>query len=369
MRKVHVGVIGCGMISGIYLQNCTRTFEMLDVVAVADLVPELARQRAEEYAIPLACSVDELLAHPEVEIVLDLTAPQAHVDVNKRALEAGKHVYTEKPFALTREGADEVVELARSRGLRIGCAPDTFLGAGLQTCRRLIDGGAIGTPYGVNGVILMGNAYDGMHPRFESYFQLGWDPLFDMAPYYLTAMVALLGPVRRVSGSTTQVHREITITNPESPRYGATVSVNAPMNAAATLDFEGGAVGSLQAAKESFGYMPRFEIYGTEGILYGPDPNMFGGTIRVKGRDGTLRDIPSSHGYAENSRGIGIADMASAIQSGRPHRASGELARHVIDITLGIFDSSRTERHVVLTTRVDRPAPLPIGLPANQLDA
>lgn len=371
MRKVNVGVIGCGQISGIYLKNCTQTFArdvpILNVVACADLVPELARARAEEFHVPLACSVDELLANPEIELVLDLTAPQAHPTVNIAVLRAGKHVYTEKPFALTHQDAEAVLAAAEEQNLRIGCAPDTFLGAGLQTCRRLIDEGRIGIPYAASGLILMGNFYDGMRPRFEDYLQVGWDPLFDMAPYYLTALVVLLGPIRRVSGSTGQVRREITITNPQSPRYGETVPINAPMNSAATLDFEGGAIATLQAAKESFGYTPRLEIYGTEGILYVPDPNMFGGAIRVQGRDGTISEEPYSHGYSENSRGIGIAEMAFAIRSGRPHRASGELARHVNDVTLGIFESSRTERHVAITTHCDRPAALP-GLPSDQLD-
>jgi predicted dehydrogenase len=313
--------------------------------------------------------VEELLANPEIELVLNLTAPQAHPEVNKRVLQAGKHVYTEKPFALTREDADEVLQLAQEKNLRIGCAPDTFLGGGLQTCRKLIDEGAIGTPYGASGLILMGNMYDGMHPRFHEYFGLGWDPLFDMAPYYLTAMVFLLGPVRKVSGSTGQVRREVTVTNPQSPRYGETVPVMAPMNGAATLDFESGTIATLQAAKESFGYTPRLEIYGTDGILYAPDPNMFGGTIRLQQRDGGIQEIPYSHGYTENSRGIGVADMAYAIRTGRPHRASGELARHVIDITLGIFESSRTDRHVAITARAERPTALPLGLPANELDA
>ncbi len=368
MRKVKVGMIGCGMISGIYLKNCTQTFDMLDVVACADLMPELAQKRAEEFHIPRACTVDQLLADPDVEIVLNLTSPQVHAALNLQVLRAGKHVYTEKPFALTHQDADAVLELARANGLRVGCAPDTFLGAGLQTCRKLIDDGAIGTPYAANGLILMGNMYDGMHPRFDSYFQLGWDPLFDMAPYYLTALVVLLGPVRRVTGSTGQVRREVTVTNPQSPRYGETVPVAAPMNGAATLDFANGVIAGLQAAKESFGYTPRLEIYGTEGILYAPDPNMFGGPIRIQHADGTITDVPYSHGFSENSRGIGVADLANAILSGRPQRASGDLARHVLDITLGIFESSRTERHVSITTDIERPAALPPGLHNNQLD-
>ena len=368
MQRVKVGVIGCGRISSIYLKNCTQTFNILDVVACADLVPELAQQRAEEFHIPRACTVEEVLADPEIEIVLNLTSPHVHAEMNKRVLEAGKHVYTEKPFALTAEDADQVLELARTKGLRVGCAPDTFLGGGLQTCRKLIDDGWIGTPYAASGLILMGNPSDAMHPMFHTFFQLGWDPLFDMAPYYLTAMVFLLGPVRRVTGSTSQVRREITVTNMKSPRYGETVPIEAPLNTAATLDFESGAIATLQAAKESFGYTPRFEIYGTEGILYAPDPNTFDGPIRIQQADRTIKDLPYSHGFAENSRGIGVADMAYAIRSGRPHRASGELARHVLDITLGIFESSRTERHVAITARTERPAPLPLGLKYNQLD-
>jgi predicted dehydrogenase len=368
MRQIKIGVIGCGMISSIYLKNCTQTFDILDVVAVADLVPELAQQRAQEFNIPRACTVEQLLADPAIEIVLNLTTPQAHTALNLQALEAGKHVYTEKPFALTHEDADKVLGLARAKGLLVGCAPDTFLGGGLQTCRKLIDDGWIGTPYGASGLILMGNAYGGLPAHFHTYFQLGWDPLFDMAPYYLTAMVALLGPVRKVSGSVGQVRREITVTNMQSPRFGETVPVEAPMHAAATLDFESGVIASLQVAKESFGYLPRFEIYGTEGVLYAPDPNMFGGPIRMLQVNGTTAEIPYSHGFAENSRGIGIADMAYALQSGRPHRASGDLARHVIDITLGIFESARTEQHVSIARRAERPAALPLGLKHNQLD-
>lgn len=366
--KVKVGVIGCGRISGIYLKNCSQTFVNTEVTACADVVLELAKARAEEFQIERACTVEELLADPAIEIVVNLTVPTAHAEVNRRILQAGKHVYTEKPFALTASDADSVLELAQKQGLRVGCAPDTFLGAILQTCRKLIDEGTIGIPYAASGLVLMGGPYEAMAPNFQSYFQLGWDPLFDMAPYYLTALVNLLGSVRKVAGFTNQVHRTFTIANPQSPHYGKTVPVEAPLNTAATLEFASGAVATLQAAKESFGYTPRLEIYGTEGILYANDPNMFGGTIRILPRNGTLYEVPYSHGYSENSRGIGIADMAYALRSGRPHRANGELARHVLDITLGIFESARTERHVTLSTSCDRPAPLPLGLPHGELD-
>ncbi|MCR2805615.1 Gfo/Idh/MocA family protein [Paenibacillus soyae] len=369
MRKVKIGVIGCGMISGVYLKNCTETFNyIIEVKAVADLVPELASKRAEEFGIGTVYTVDELLADPEIEIVLNLTAPAAHGPINKRVLEAGKHVYTEKPFALSREEADEVLALAEAKGLLVGCAPDTFLGAGVQTCRKLIDDGWIGQPYAAHASIIMGHAGGGIHPNFQNFLKLGGDPIMDMGPYYLTALVNMLGPVRRVSGSAQQINKHITVTNPRSPRYGETVPVEAPTNVTATLDFQSGAVASLQACKEAFGYEPRMEIYGTEGILYVPDANFFGGTIRLKSASGELKEVPYSHGFATESRGIGVADMAHAIQSGRANRASGRLARHILDISFGIFESSEQERHVTLQSTIERPEPLPLGLKYNTLD-
>jgi predicted dehydrogenase len=378
MKKVKVGIIGCGMISSIYLRNCTQVFNhILEVVACADLVPELAQKRAEEFNIPIACSVEELIANPEIEIVLNLTAPVSHAPINLKALQAGKHVYTEKPFALTREDAHEVLTLAESKGLLVGCAPDTFLGAGLQTCRKLIDEGWIGTPYAANATIIMGNGGDGMHPNFQNFLKLGGDPIMDMGPYYLTALVNLLGPVRRVTGSAQQLCNELTIQNPKSPRYGDSAPIEAPTNVTAVLDFHSGAVASLQAAKESFGYKPRLEIFGTEGNMTVPDPNFFSGTtpipgvdtpIIIKFRDGQTKELPYTHGFSEDSRGIGIADMAYAVRTGRANRASGRLAEHVLDISLSIFEASAREKHVHLQSTVERPAPLPQGLKYNQLD-
>ncbi|MBO7747330.1 Gfo/Idh/MocA family oxidoreductase [Paenibacillus sp. MWE-103] len=368
MQKTKIGVIGCGVISGIYLENCTKTFGNLEVAAVADLVPEMARKRAEEYGIPKACTVQELLDDPEIEIVVNLTAPQVHADVNLQILNAGKHAYTEKPFAMNREDADRVLALAEEKGLRVGCAPDTFLGAGLQTSRKVIDDGWIGTPYAASGLILMGNAYDGMHPNFHNYLQFGWDPLFDMTPYYLTAFIHLLGPARGVSGSVGQVKPEHTVTNPRSPRFGETVPIGAPMHASALIDFESGVTATLQAAKESFGYTPRLEIYGTEGILIVPDPNAFNGAVTIQQRNGETHAFPYSHGFAENSRGIGIADMAYAIRTGRPHRASGALASDVLDLQLAILASSKEGRRVQVEPRSERPAALPLHLKYGLLD-
>jgi predicted dehydrogenase len=376
MEKVKVGVVGCGMISSIYLKNCTQVFNhILEVVACADLMPDLARKRAEEFSVPTYCTVEELLAHPDIDVVLNLTAPAAHAEINMRALHAGKHVYTEKPFALRREEAQEVLALAESKGLLVGCAPDTFMGASLQTCRKLIDDGWIGTPYGANAAIIMGNAGDGMHPNFQNFLKLGGDPIMDMGPYYLTALINLLGPVRRVTGSAKQLHTKIKVQNPKSPRYGDTIPVEAPTNVAAVLDFHSGAVASLQAAKESFGYKPRLEIFGTEGNMTVPDPNFFGPvpgldtTVIIQFRSGHSKEIPLTHGFTEDSRGIGVADMAYAIRSGRGNRANGRLAEHVLDISLAIFEASAEERHIHLKTHVERPAPLPLGLKFNQLDS
>ncbi|WP_433616515.1 Gfo/Idh/MocA family protein [Paenibacillus cellulositrophicus] len=369
MRKVKVGVIGTGMISTVYLKNLTGMLDHIVVVkAVADMVPELAQKKAEEFGVPNVYTVEELLADPEIEIVLNLTAPAAHAPLNLRALEAGKHVYTEKPFALNREDADEVLALAESKNLLVGCAPDTFLGAGIQTCVKLINDGWIGTPYGASAMIIMGNAAGGMHPNFRNFLKLGGDPIMDMGPYYLTALIALLGPVQRVTGSARQLQQEVVVANPKSPAFGQTVPVEAPTNVSAVLDFHSGAVATLQAAKEAFGYSPRLEVYGTEGILYVPDPNFFGGAVSIQFPNGQTKEIPHSHPYAEEGRGMGVADMAYAIQSGRPNRASGELARHVLDISLGIFEASQQERHIHLESTVERPAPLPLGLKYNMLD-
>lgn len=370
MQRVKVGVIGAGVISHIYLKNCTDMWShALDVVAIADAVPALAQKRADEFHIARVCSVEELLDDPDIEVILNLTAPVAHAPLNLRALAAGKHVYTEKPFALTRADADAVLALAAEKGLLVGCAPDTFLGAGIQTCIKLISDGWIGEPYGASGTIIMGNAFDGMHPNFQNFLKLGGDPLLDMGPYYLTALIAMLGPVRRVTGSAQQRLTEVTVQNPASPAFGQTVPVSAPTNVSAVLDFHSGAVASLQAAKESFGYAPRLEVYGTRGNLTVPDPNFFGGTVAIRFASGETKEMPHTHPYKDEGRGMGLADLAYAVRFGRPNRASGALARHVLDISLSIFESSTSEHHVHVTSTVDRPQPLPLGLQYNSLDA
>jgi predicted dehydrogenase len=366
VKPVKVGLVGCGTISRIYLQNA-RKLAALDVVACADLLVERAQARAAEFGVPKACSVAELLADPGVELVLNLTIPAAHAEVALAALRAGKSVYNEKPLAIQRVGGRALLDLARANGLLVGCAPDTFLGGGLQTCRRLIDQGVIGEPVAATAFMLS-HGHESWHPDPAFYYQPGAGPMFDMGPYYLTALVALIGPVRRVTGSTRITFPERTITS--QPKSGTVIQVNTPTHVAGVLDFANGAIATIVTTFDVWPTgLPPIEIYGTEGSLAVPDPNTFGGPVRLR-RPGSKEweDVPLSHGYTENSRGLGPADLAYAIRSGRPHRASGDLAYHVLDVMQAILDASSTNRHVPIESTCERPAPLPPDLPEGTLD-
>jgi len=367
LEKVNVGVIGCGKISGIYLQS-QKVFKILNITACADLIEERAAARAEEYGIPKACRPEELLADPDIQIVVNLTIPAAHAEVNMAALEAGKHVYVEKPLGINREEGRRVLEAAAAKNLRVGGAPDTFLGAGLQTCRKLIDEGAIGEPVAATAFMLC-RGHESWHPDPEFYYKPGGGPMFDMGPYYLTALISLMGPVRRVTASTRITFPERTITS--QPKYGQVIKVDVPTHVAGILDFASGAVGTIVTSFDVWGgNVPRIEVYGTEGTLSVPDPNTFGGPVRLRpaGRQGEWQDIPLAFNYDKNSRGLGVADMAHAIKSGRPHRASGELTYHVLDIMVALHEAAEAERHVYLTSSCRRPAPFPTGLPLGVLD-
>jgi predicted dehydrogenase len=344
------------------------SFEIIEIVACADLIRERAEAKAKENNIPKAYNVEELLADSEVEVVLNLTIPNAHGPVGLAALEAGKSVYNEKPLAITREDARRMLDTAQSKGLRVGCAPDTFMGGGLQTCRKLIDDGWIGRPVAATA-FMMSHGPETWHPDPDFFYQPGAGPMFDMGPYYLTALATLLGPVRRVTGSAQSAFEERTIFS--QPKYGQTIKVNTPTHVAGVLDFESGVVGTLVTSFDVWSSeLPRIEIYGTEGSMSLPDPNTFGGPVRVR-RAGASEwsTIPLTHGYSKNSRGLGLADMGYAIRSGREHRANGELAYHVLDIMHAFHDASREGRHVELSSRCERPAALPLGLVEGQLDA
>lgn len=366
MRKVKVGIVGCGNISGIYFK-AGQTFEILDIVACADLIPERAKVAAEKYNIPKACTTEELLADPEIEIVVNLTIPKAHAEVCLAALEAGKHVHVEKPLAVTREDGKKILEKAKEKGLRVGSAPDTFLGGGLQTCRKLIDDGWIGEPVAATAFMLC-HGHESWHPDPEFYYKVGGGPMFDMGPYYLTALVSLIGPVKRVTGSTRITFPERTITS--QPKFGTKITVDVPTHVAGVMEFANGAIGTIVTSFDVWSTtLPRIEIYGTEGTMIVPDPNGFGGPVMVRRMGATeWSQVPLTHGYAENSRGIGAADMAYAIQSGRKHRANGEMAYHVLDIMHGFHDASDSGKHYELQSTCERPAPLPLGLPGHALD-
>ncbi len=366
MLPVKVGVIGCGNISGVYCEAST-TFDILEIIACADLVLDRARAVAAEYQIPKACSVEELLADPEIEIVLKLTVPNAHAEVALAALEAGKHVYNEKPLATTREDGYRLLTMAQERGCLLGCAPDTFLGGGLQTCRKLIDDGWIGAPVAATA-FMMCHGHENWHPDPEFYYQFGGGPMFDMGPYYLTALIHLMGPVRRVTGSARITFPERVITS--QPKYGTRVAVEVPTHVAGVLDFVNGAVGTIVTSFDVWAArLPYIEVYGTGGTLSVPDPNGFGGPVLIRRADANeWSEVPLTHGYIRQSRGVGVADMAYALRSGRPHRASGDLAYHVLDIMQAFHQASQEGRHIELISTCHRPAPLPLGLAEGTLD-
>ncbi len=365
--KTKIGIVGCGNISGAYLK-IAPTFDILETAAVADVLPDLARARAAEFGVPKACSVDDLLADPEIGIVVNLTPPAAHGDIGLRALEAGKSVYNEKPLAIRREDAQRMLALARERHLRVGCAPDTFMGAGLQTCRKLIDDGAIGRPLAATAFML-GRGPEPWHPNPEFFYQPGGGPMFDMGPYYLTALVSLLGPVRRVTGAAVASFAEREIGS--GPKKGNRITVEIPTHITGVLEFASGAVGNLITSFDVWAHqLPRIEIYGSEGTLSVPDPNTFGGPVKLwKPETKAWEEMPLLPLRAENSRSLGVADMAYALRSGRPHRASGALAYHVLDLMHSVHDAAREGRHIEMASACERPAPLPLGLPPSQLDA
>ena len=362
MAKTKVGIIGCGNISGIYCQNLKR-FENLELAACADIDVERAKARALEHQIPKACEVAELLADPSIAAVANLTIPKAHFEVALAVLNAGKHVYNEKPFCAELDQAQKLLALARSKNLLAGGAPDTFLGGGLQTCRKLIDEGAIGKPIGAAGYMLC-HGHEGWHPDPAFYYQKGGGPLFDMGPYYLTAMVALLGPLKRVSGSVTASFAE------RVDAKGRVTKVETPTHILGLLEFASGAIGSLATSFDVWhAEAPFIEIYGTEGSLSLPDPNNFGGVPRIrKAKDSQWQDLPLSFGYAENSRGLGLADLVSAATAKHPARAGADMASHVLEAMHGILSSAETGKHQALFSSCERPRPLPQGLKDWSID-
>jgi predicted dehydrogenase len=375
-EPVRVGVVGCGDISAEYLRGCAM-FDVLDVVACADLDPERAASMAAEFQVPRTFTPDELLGDQDVELVLNLTPPKAHAAVSRAAIDHGKHVYSEKPLATSREDAESILVAARGAGVRVGTAPDTFLGGGLQTSLKLIDDGWIGTPVAATAFVAS-HGYEHFHPRVEFFYDHGGGPMLDVGPYYVTALVALLGPVARVSGSATR-RSDVRVLSKAANRR-TEIPVRVATHVAGTLDFHCGAVVSLVASWEVWSHgLPFIEVYGTEGSISVPNPDMFGGEPRVRRpREQELQDdpprdsaswnaVPLTH-RADVARGVGVADLADGLRAGAAHRCSGELARHVLDVLLAFEQSSEEGRHVEIEHSCERPRPLPpsvVGAPMS----
>lgn len=364
MKKVKVGIIGCGKISAAYFKGC-KAFQILDVVACSDINMACAEAAAKEFNCS-AVSVKDMLANPEIEIVVNLTIPKVHAEVDIAALEAGKHVHSEKPLGVTREEGRKVLDVAKRKGLLVTCAPDTFMGGGGQTARKVIDDGWIGEPVAATA-FFASHGPEGWHPNPAFLYQRGAGPMLDIGPYYITALVNLMGPITRVTGSARITFPERMITS--QPLYGTMMKVEAPTLVSGVMDFANGAVASILASFDIWSHtLPRIEVHGTEGSLVVPDPNTFTGQVMVK-RAGAKEwsNIPHTHSDAV-SRGIGVADLAYAIRCGRKPRPSAELAYHVLDVMCAFEEASNAGEHVQIKSTVERPAPLPLGLLAGTLD-
>ena len=359
-----VGVIGCGNISDAYFK-AAKTFKMMEYAYCADLNMDAARQKEEAWNCK-AVSVDELLAKDEIEVILNLTTPQAHAKIDLMALAAGKHVYAEKPFALSVAEGAPVVEDAKKNKLRAGSAPDTFLGGGIQTCRKLLDEGWIGTP--ISGTaFMMCSGHEGWHPAPAFYYLNGGGPLFDMGPYYITALINLLGPVKKVTAVCSSGFAERTCT--ADATFGKKLPVEVNTHVAGVLEFKCGTVITLvmsfDVAKHS---CPCIELHGTGGSLSVPDPNGFCGPVKFAKARREWQEVPIPFGYTDNMRSIGLADMVTAIRSGRKHRCNGELAFHVLEVMCALEKSAVAEKHIYLESSCERPAALPLGLLNGELD-
>ncbi len=363
--KFNIGIVGCGNICGAYSKN-TQPYDWLRIIACADILTERAQAVAEKFNIPRVCSVEQIMADPDIHVILNLTVPNAHAAINQAALAAGKHVYTEKPFATNRDDARKTIELARQKKLRVGGAPDTFLGGGIQTCIKLIREGAIGRPVAATA-FMAGHGMEKWHPNPDFFFQPGGGPMLDMGPYYITALVNLIGPVSSVTGMASASFAERIIGS--GPRAGESIKVTTPTHITGALAFANGAIATILTSWDVWAHhLPCIEIHGTEASLTVPDPNGFGGVVQLRRadqKDWTV--IPLTHN-ANVGRGIGLADMMRAEQTGRAHRCNGDMAGHVLDVICSIQESCATGIHIDIASDCVQPAPLPTGLAPGQLD-
>jgi len=371
-----VGIIGCGNISTSYLK-LAPLFKGIEIRACADINPDAAKTRADEYGIR-AESVEGLLAASDIDMVVNLTVPAVHYAVSAQVLDAGKHVYSEKPFVLSVEEGRDLAERAARQGVRVGSAPDTFLGGAHQLARHLVDTGAAGRITGGTCHVLS-PGMEHWHPNPDFFFQPGGGPILDLGPYYISNLVQLIGPVVRVAAMTSIPSPERKITS--EPRFGEMIKVETPTTVHAVLEFANGALVTLGASWDvkTHGHRP-MELYGTEASLIVPDPNFFGGTVELIESGGTARDLPAwdhplsvpnqehKQGMMANYRTAGLADMALAILEDRPHRCSLEFALHVVDVMTAILHSGETGTFIQLTTSCDQPAPLGLKEAASLLN-
>ena len=363
----RIGIAGIGKISGVYMDNLSGVFgKRVKLGGVTDIYADRAQKAAGQYTVKAFASTEEMINSGDVDIVLNLTQPQYHFDIALSAVNAGVHIYNEKPLCVERAQGAQLLRIAAEKNVRIGGAPDTFLGPGLQTCRKIIDDGMIGKPIAANAFMLC-HGPEHWHPAPEFFYKAGGGPMFDMGPYYLTALVSLLGPVSRISGSAQKGQAERLITS--EPLNGTKITVEIPTHVTGILDFACGAVGIIAMSFDVWSHsMPCIEIYGTEGTLSVPDPNFFRGEVRVRRfREDNWTAVPliqletknpdekKSLSTLNNLRGIGITDMAEALDQGRPHRASAEMTYHVLDIMHGIHDASGSGSYYTAQSTCKRP--------------
>lgn len=355
---IKIGMVGVGDISGIYLENITHVFKEMKLVAVCDLVKERAVNAQNKYNVPkLYATMYEMFADPEIDLVLNLTRPYEHYAVSKAALLAGKHVYCEKPLGASLAEGRELVQIAKDKNLMLGGAPDTFLGAGIQTCRRIVDSGMIGTPIGAAAFMIC-RGHETWHHDPEFYYKFGGGPMFDMGPYYLTAMTNLLGAVRSVTGVVKKTFDKRLITS--QPFAGTVIDVDVPTYITGIMEMDNNVIATLFTTFDvMYPGQARFEVYGSEGTLYVPDPNSFGGPVQLFRReDGALREMPLMFDYKDNSRALGLADMAKSIETGRPARVSFKQTLHVLEVMEAFTTSSEKRKPVKIESKFTRELPM-----------
>ena len=367
MSVLGVGIIGCGNISASYL-GLAPIFDHMEVRAVADLNMEAAKARASEFGVR-AETIDGLLGSDDIHIIVNLTVPSAHFSVTKRILESGKHPYSEKPFVLTLNEGEALRALASEKGLRVGSAPDTFFGGAHQLARAVLDEGQIGEVIG-GSCHVMSHGMENWHPNPDFFFQSGGGPILDLGPYYITNLVQLIGPVKAVTAMASASFETRTIGN--GPREGEKVPVETPTNIHAILEFANGALITLGASWDVWAHRhANMELYGTKASLYVPDPNFFGGDVQIATAEGETSNVaerghpfsvPNADDAGEtrraNYRCAGLADMAKAISSNKPHRCSLEMATHVVEVMTAILQSAEDRSWIEMTTTCERPEPL-----------